>query len=34
MDNKLLDFIDLFDCYNEHNIAKPFTIEVIEKVGA
>jgi len=33
MDSKVLEFIDLFDNYGDDNVAKPFTLEVVEQVS-
>jgi hypothetical protein len=29
-----MDFIDLFDNYRDDEVAKPFTLEIREEVGA
>ena len=34
MDSKVLEFIDLFDSYSDDKVAKPFTLEIVEEVGA
>ena len=34
MDSKVLEFIDLFDNYRDDNVVEPFTLEVVEEVGA
>ena len=34
MEQDVMDFIDLFDGYSDDKLAKPFTLEIIEEVGA
>ena len=34
MEQDVMDFIDLFDSYSDDKVAKPFTLEIVEEVGA
>ncbi len=34
MEQDVMDFIDLFDNYRDDEVAKPFTLEIREEVGA